>query len=134
MQPLVHTPPAVQRHPGRPRILIAEDDLDIAHGLEVLLRGAYDVRAETCAREALGSFTVEPADLLVLDYQLPDMNGLRLYETICRRFGLRPPAVMLSAFPSRRRACLGTGIRSFLEKPCEPAALFLEIEQALLEW
>ncbi len=117
--------------PGRPEILLAEDDDDIAQALGIVLGRTFNVTTETCGRDALRTYEIAPPDLLLLDYQLPDMNGLRLFESIRRRTGACPPIVMISAFPSRREDLLSAGVDCFLEKPFETRDLVWAIEQAL---
>jgi DNA-binding response OmpR family regulator len=82
------SPSAVATQPEfyyRPHILIAEDDEDLALAVSIMLAEQFDVSLRPCAREALQSFAVDPPDLILIDYQLPDMNGLRPIESIRRR-------------------------------------------------
>jgi PAS domain S-box-containing protein len=75
-----------------PRILVVEDDRDFAPVLKRLLKkklAAEVVVAEDCARarDALASSSF---DLITLDYQLPDGDGLDLLEEIKPQIGLTP--------------------------------------------
>ncbi len=63
-----------------PRILIVDDYLDAAHvfkrGFELLTD--FDVAVALNSRQALQYIQQEPVDLLIVDYQLPDMDGVML--------------------------------------------------------
>ncbi|HKC50138.1 MAG TPA: response regulator [Myxococcota bacterium] len=118
--------------PGaRPRIVAAEDDPDAGLALEVTLGSAYDVLVVPCGRELLQLLEQEPADLILLDYQLPDINGLRVMEAIRRRYGDATPAIAVSAFSHRRSACLQAGFSTFLQKPFGRVDLIWAVERGL---
>lgn len=116
---------------GRPRVLMVEDDDDLAYGLELLLSRAYDVAVAQSAREAVDLHGGMKPDVLLVDYHLPDSNGIRLFESLVRQYSHVPPAIMLSAYAGRREACMVAGFDDFLEKPCPPARLLKAIENAL---
>lgn len=113
------------------RLLIVEDDLDIAQGLSIVLSQLYQVKVRRCAWDAVESCGLEPPDLLLVDYRLPDMDGLRLVESIRRDWQHDLPAIMMSAYHDRREACLQAGIDAFIPKPFPPAQLIWSIERAL---
>ena len=117
--------------PVRPFILVAEDDEDCARAVSVILADQYDVAVRTCGRDVVTSFTVEQPDLLILDYQLPDMNGVRLIETLRRRAAPELPAVMMSAYSNRREASRRAGFELFLQKPFDRSELLDVVARAL---
>lgn len=105
----------------KPRVLIAEDDKDCARGLAVMLASHFDVSVRHSAREALSSVHVSSPDLLMLDFQLPDMDGLRIVELIREQRGFPIPAILMSAVCRREHACSQAGVDAFLEKPFDRA-------------
>jgi CheY-like chemotaxis protein len=115
----------------RPLILVAEDDADCAQAVEVILQSAYDVSVVESGRDLLSEIEQEKPDLLVLDYQLPDMNGLRVMEAAIRKQGRYMPAIAMSAYSNRRTACLKGGFRMFLHKPFGALDLIWAVELAL---
>ena len=115
----------------RPLILVAEDDADCAQAVEVILASAYDVSVLESGRDLLAEIEQEKPDLLVLDYQLPDMNGLRVMEAAIRKQGRYTPAIAMSAYSNRRAACLKGGFRMFLHKPFGALDLIWAVELAL---
>ncbi len=83
-------------------VLIVEDDEDIAATLEALLREEFDaniVLAQT-GQEASQIVSTLPLDLILLDYHLPDINGIQLYDFWQDHYDLRSlPIIMTSADP-----------------------------------
>ena len=117
----------------RPFVLVAEDDEDCARAVSVMLAEDYDVSVRGTARDIISSLDVETPDLIILDYQLPDMNGVRLVETLRRRCGRDVPAVMMSAYSNRREASKRAGFQLFLQKPFGRAELLEVVDTALSE-
>jgi DNA-binding response OmpR family regulator len=115
----------------RPTIVVAEDDEDCARAIAIMLANGFDVAVHGNAREIVASFEVSVPDLLILDYQLPDINGVRLVETLRRRVGVDFPAIMMSAYSSRREAALRSGFHLFLQKPFGRAELLDSVRGAL---
>jgi CheY-like chemotaxis protein len=99
------------------RILVAEDEPDLLHMLEVLLgMWGYHVVAARNGAEALERAAPRP-DLLLTDLSMPEMDGLEL----CRRFRARPilrsvPIIVVSALPRLPAGMLGT-VEAFFPKP-----------------
>jgi DNA-binding response OmpR family regulator len=79
--------------PVLPRILLVDDDLDVGRLVQHVLKshGFEPARQVTTGRDALGA--LEGVDIVLLDHQLPDTNGLDLLEAIRTRAA--PPAVVL---------------------------------------
>jgi DNA-binding response OmpR family regulator len=64
------------------RVLVVEDEADIAFPLvRTLEREGYDVAWVESGEAALGTLATDPADVVILDLGLPDMDGLE----VCRR-------------------------------------------------
>lgn len=79
------------------RMLLVDDDHDAASNLVRLLAKKFDASVETAgdvsaAREKLAG---DPFDVIILDYQLPDGNGLDLLEEIAGAED-HPPVVMVT--------------------------------------
>ena len=67
---------------GRPRVLVVEDDADIAGVLRRSLdKEGYDVRVAADGERALGEAGVFEPDAVVLDLGLPGIDGVE----VCRR-------------------------------------------------
>ncbi len=106
------------------RILLVEDDMRSAYSLSAALESAgarVNVFADaTRALEALNAG--ELPDVLLIDVQLPGMNGFELLTQIRAKSTFdRVPIWMLSAHagPDERARCLDAGARDLLQKPIE---------------
>jgi DNA-binding response OmpR family regulator len=116
-----------------PRILIVEDEADIALGLEKdLARHGYDVRVvrdgEQAARAGLG----EAWDLILLDLMLPGKDGFEVCQEL-REAGLATPIIMLTAKTHEAEKVLGLelGADDYVTKPFSPRELRARIHAAL---
>jgi osomolarity two-component system sensor histidine kinase SLN1 len=111
---------------GRIRVLVAEDNKT---NQEVVLRmlkleEIYDVTIARDGQEALDLVkesmhgTAAPFNLVLMDVQMPTMDGLQSTRLI-REIGYRAPIVALTAFSeeSNIRDCLDSGMNFFLSKP-----------------
>ena len=99
-------------------VVVVEDDMSMSVAIERLLRiGGCAARMYASAEALLGDPTGQRADCLVLDVQLPGIDGLALYDRLTLR-GTPPPAIFITAFADRdceaRAASVGA---AFLEKP-----------------
>jgi two-component system, OmpR family, response regulator len=120
----------------RERILIVEDDDGVVKSLNSLLEySGYDVTAIREGASALNKVSRFEPDLVILDLQLPDING---YE-VCRNLhqGLRPwtvPILMLTGMdkPVDQLRGFAFGADAYLTKPCPPDEL-LKTVALLLE-
>ncbi len=114
--------PRTFRGQDKTRVLIVEDETDIAGLIKHTLERGGDVAAEivTSGDEALKAAAEQPPDLIVLDLNLPVLGGLE----VCRLLRARPatartPIIMLTARTSEadRVTGLDTGADDYITKP-----------------
>ena len=110
------------------KLLLVDDHMAVRAGLNVLLRaepGLIGVGAFGGAPEALDAARREQPDVVLVDYHLPDGDGLSLCRSLKR---LQPPPAVLvySAFASGRLAlaALVAGADGVLEKGASADELF----------
>jgi two-component system sensor histidine kinase/response regulator len=120
-------------HPGA-RVLLAEDNpINQEVALE-LLRGAglhADLAADGAQAVALAR--AAPYDLILMDVQMPVLDGLEATAAIrdLPGYGATPIlALTANAFGEDRARCLAAGMNDHVGKPVDPAVLFA----ALLRW
>ena len=101
------------------RILIAEDESELAKGLKFLLeKNKFSVDIAADGAEALDYFCGGNYDVIILDIMMPKMNGLEVLRSI-RRTGANVPILMLTAKAEieDRVAGLEAGADDYLPKP-----------------
>jgi len=114
------------------RILIAEDNPVNQRVTALLLqRMGYQPVVVTNGVEVLSLLEREKFDVILLDVQMPEMDGLEAAREICRRYsnGERPWMIALTAHAVEgdKTDCLAAGMDDYLSKPLRSASL----EQAL---
>ena len=118
-----------------PRILIVEDDRDIAELVERYLQKAgFTTVLMMSGREALNAIGDRPPDLIILDLMLPQIDGLE----VCRSVRGNPrtaaiPIIMLTARAdeSERIVGLEIGADDYVAKPFSPNELVARVRALL---
>ena len=131
--------PTVQSTPGAPpraRILLAEDNtVNQKLVVRLLERSGYWVDVADNGREALDAFGQRPYDIILMDCQMPDMDGLTAAAEIRRREGTltHTPIIALTASSRQedRQLCCDAGMDDYLSKPFHWDALFDVVERWL---
>jgi two-component system KDP operon response regulator KdpE len=114
------------------RVLLVDDEPAIQRSVAHLLRTrGYDVQTAATGADALERFAEHPADLIVLDLGLPDIEGTE----VCRRIRAASavPIVVLSARGAEadKVNALDLGADDYITKPFGPNELLARIRVAL---
>lgn len=99
-------------------IAVIEDDRAVLDALEFTLQTqGYAVCTFARGRDALRSRTIAGADCLVIDYAMPEMDGITLLRALRRR-GLKCPAIIIASNPTLecRKGAMAANA-PLLEKP-----------------
>jgi DNA-binding response OmpR family regulator len=124
------------------RVLVAEDEPDVADALRQALTERLDVATDVVANGALvmDAVTACRPDLLILDVALPGLNGLDVFDLLRsdpRLVGV--PVLFLTGLPERAEtASAATGVHEVLAKPFDVndlivrAARLMEISTAAI--
>jgi DNA-binding response OmpR family regulator len=98
-------------------VLIVDDDSAIRSMLALALEDeGYDVATAKNGLEALQQLLTRPFSLVLLDLQMPVMDGLTLAQQL-REQGVRVPIVLMSAGGRTRVAAQMARVAGYLEKP-----------------
>jgi signal transduction histidine kinase/DNA-binding response OmpR family regulator len=117
------------------RVLLVEDGVVNQQVAKSLLRRHGDeVVLARNGLEAIAEYEARHFDLILMDVQMPGMDGLEATRMIREReraTGRHTPIVALtaSAMEGDRDRCLAAGMDGYLAKPVDPATLFRAIEQ-----
>ncbi len=114
----------------RDRILIIDDEPSIVAGLEALLGDDWDVRTAGDGREGRRVFAEFSPDVVLLDVQLPDVNGIDLLHEF-KMYAETTAVIMMSAYGTFDRVVesMRLGAETFLTKPFEYETLQLTLQQ-----
>ena len=114
-------------------IAIVEDDTDLLELLEYRLgKEGFDVVGFTNTKNVKQVLTEEPVDLIIMDRNLPDVEGSE-YIAMLRYQGLKTPVIFLSAKDSSAQVQEGflRGGDDYITKPFEIDELILRIKAVL---
>ena len=114
-------------------ISVIDDDESIRVATGVLLRlHGFVVDTFASAEDFLGSPAVHASRCLIVDVQMPGMNGLALQKRL-RDEGNGTPIVFITAFPEERNRAhaMAAGATCFLSKPFDGQTLIGCVNKAL---
>jgi two-component system, OmpR family, phosphate regulon sensor histidine kinase PhoR len=115
------------------RILVVDDEYGIRSGVHQILElEGFSVEEAETGREALDAVEKGPFDCVLIDYRLPDIDGLTLLQAIRSR-GLGVMTCMITAYANIETAVAATrqGVDFFLPKPFSPDDLIGVVEMLL---
>ena len=127
-------PADLTRLAGR-RILVAEDD-EVNQLVATLLleRVGVEVRVARDGSEAMRLLSTEPFDGVLMDLQMPNVDGLAVARWIRANDALvQLPVIAMTANARRedRERCLAAGMNDFATKPVEAGVLYAKLSQWL---
>jgi PAS domain S-box-containing protein len=133
------SPPSLQKTPLRnARILLVEDNLtnqEVAIGILQRLGWQADIAAN--GKEALQALATRPYDLVLMDVQMPEMDGYeaaqRIRDSRSSVLNHRIPVIALTAHAmvGDGEKCLAAGMSDYIAKPIDPQTLAKTIEKWL---
>jgi DNA-binding response OmpR family regulator len=116
------------------KILIVDDDDDLRESLEeqLALYDEFELASAATAAKGLDAVKSGHFDLLILDVNLPDMDGRELCKQL-RKSGFKSPIIMLTGNVSDADMILGldSGANDYVSKPFKIAVLLARIRAQL---
>ncbi len=122
-----------QQAPHRGRLLIVDDVVTNRRYLRLLLkRAGFEIVEAENGQKALDAIEAQDFDLVLMDLQMPVMDGYQATERL-RQSGIEIPviAVTANAFEASLQKSLKAGCNAWLTKPVDPDALLDEISKQL---
>ncbi len=125
---------ALRLQPGL-RVLIVEDNLiNQQVAVQILSRFGYRADIAVNGLEAIRSLETRRYDLVFMDVQMPEMDGLTATRVIRQRFpGEQGPLVIAmtaNVLKGDKEACIEAGMNDYISKPVQ----LYDIEQAIARW
>jgi len=117
------------------RVLLADDNpINQKVGLSVLSKLGYRADLANNGLEVLKALEQKPYDILFLDIQMPEMDGLEAARRLCKRWppDKRPRIIAMTgnALMGDREKCLDAGMDDYISKPVRIS----ELQTALERW
>ncbi|PYR49594.1 MAG: hypothetical protein DMF89_12110 [Acidobacteria bacterium] len=116
------------------RILLAEDNaVNRLLAIRLLERAGHHVQVATNGREAVSLWESQGFDVILMDVQMPELDGFEATAMIRRAEqsagSPRMPIIAMTAhaLTGDRERCLEAGMDGYVSKPIEPAVLFDEL-------
>ncbi len=125
--------PAAEDVP-RWNILLAEDNIvNQRVAASILKKKGHFVQPVNNGKEALEALACERFDLVLMDVQMPEMDGFETSRAIRKReeqSGQHIPIIAMTAHAMKgdRERCLDAGMDDYLAKPVEPKALYAVVD------
>lgn len=118
-----HVPHPLREPEHRPVVLVVDDDPSIRGLLSMVLEGAgIVVRQAGSGRAAIEELLASPADLVVMDVKMPDVDGFDATRIIKSQKALKElPVILISGVLDRSRLAFAiqAGATDFLAKPLD---------------
>ncbi len=133
-QPHLITRHSLREHKKHLRILVVEDNPVGRHlAVRLVEKQGHSTMTAASGREALSILEKEKFDLVLMDVQMPEMDGFEATAAIRReeaRTGLHLPIIALTAHAMEgdRKRCLEAGMDDYLTKPLHLKDLFAALE------
>jgi DNA-binding response OmpR family regulator len=115
------------------RILVIDDDPEIARLLQRFLSTAYDVRVAADGLTGLREIHAGRPDLVISDVMMPGLTGFELARAVRAAPGPHPPVIFLTACDRAMSVVEGiqAGARHYLTKPLSLGHLMSKVKSVL---
>ena len=114
------------------RILVVDDDSMNLTRTKIILGKDYDVLLAGSGVEALVKLKSETVDMVLLDIDMPEMNGIETFERM-KEFAADIPVIFLTASGLEEDVhnAINLGAVNYLKKPYRPQELIKRVAQEL---
>ena len=120
---------------AKPTVYVVDDDADVLGSLRFLLEtDGFDVRTFRNGAALLNAVRSTGVDCFVIDYKMPDMNGIDLAGRLRNR-DIAAPVILITGYPDENISAraAAAGVRHVLLKPLLEESLVTRIRGAIQE-
>ena len=115
-------------------LIIEDNDNNLELIRFILEQAGYKTRFAMTGVEGVQQALTIPPDFIILDIQLPDINGLEVLKRIrASAAGITIPIIAMTSYAMAgdKEKLLAEGCTAYIEKPIEPTLVIGQIEAAL---
>lgn len=119
--------------PAKPTIYVVDDDADVLGSLRFLLEtDGFNVRTFRSGAALLNAVRSTVVDCFVIDYKMPEMNGIDLAKRLRHR-DTATPIILITGYPDENISAraAAAGVRDVLLKPLLEESLVARIRGAI---
>jgi len=119
---------------GKPIILVVDDQPFVCETVEIMLKNTYEVHTFTSGKEAMDYMSDKAVDLVLLDYEMPNMTGFEVLLGIrASRHNSKIPVIFLTAETNERMKMemIERGAADYICKPIDSSVLHQSIKKQL---
>ncbi len=117
-------------------ILLVEDNLiNQLLATTILTKLGYQPKIANNGLEAIEMLSDHPYDLILMDMQMPEMDGVEATKHIRQHFTVQPIIIAMTAnaMEEDRETCLQAGMNDYLSKPVKPEDLMMMVQKWSLD-
>ncbi len=120
-------------HAGKRLLLVEDNEANIVPTSDYLASQGFEVTVARNGIEALHNAKIAPPDVILMDIQMPEMDGLEATRRIRGDLKLSTPIIALTALamPGDKERCLDAGVDDYMCKPVSFQGLSESIEKLL---
>lgn len=113
-------------------ILVVDDDSMNLARTRIILSEKYDVILAESGAEALKLLGIQEVDLVLLDIDMPEMNGMETFRNM-KKAGIKVPVIFLTASGLEEDVinAINLGAVNYLKKPFRPQELIKRVSREL---
>jgi len=129
--------PALEATGSSLAVLVAEDNaVNLKFALKLLERAGYRVSVANNGKEAVSLWEANSFDLVLMDVQMPEMDGLDATRAIRAKEKdrtNRTPIIAMTPtpWPAIGKLCIEAGMDGYVTKPVKKDALFAEVQRVM---
>lgn len=119
--------------PAKPMVYVVDDDADVLSSLRFLLEtDGFNVRTFRNGAALLNAVRSTGVDCFVIDYKMPDINGIDLARRLRNR-DMAAPIILITGYPDENISAraAAAGVREVLLKPLLEESLVARIRGAI---
>lgn len=131
---IIHTIPAEDQHLDGCRVLLVEDnELNRFLAITILKKWGAEVIVAEHGQIAVDLLQDNNFDIILMDMQMPQLDGVGATRVIRKEMKLRTPIIALTAnaITGEREKCLKAGMDDYISKPFEPGELYSKMRRLI---